>query len=368
MMKDTLNIGLDTDKKSIDIAIAEPLGKGEVRYYGKIANDKTALLRVVKRLQKGGRALRVCYEAGPCGYAIHRWLTEVAGVTCEVVAPSLTPRRPGDRVKTNRRDCLSLARLLRAGELTAVWVPDPAHEALRDLTRARAAAVADLMRWRQRIASLLLRQHLPYAGKPWTKKHRAWLGRLVFAAPAHRLLMGELLEALDQAQARRDRFSAHIAELVPSWSLAWLVDALQALRGYRLINAATIAAEIGDPRRFANPRQLMAYVGLTVSEHSTGERRRRGHITKAGNGHARKTLVEAAWTYTRPARAAKAQAVDAAPALRAIAEKARHRLSARYRKLLARGKLAPVAVTAVARESLGFIWAIAQAAAPDGRS
>jgi transposase len=364
MTKDTLNIGLDTDKNAIDIAIAEPLPKGEVRYYGKIANDKTALLRVIKRLQKDGRRLRVCYEAGPCGYAIHRWLAEVAGVTCEVVAPSLTPRRSGDRVKTNRRDCLSLARLLRAEELTAVWVPDPTHEAMRDLTRARAAAVADLIRCRQRISSLLLRQHVCYAGKPWTKKHRAWLGRLTFAEPAHRLLIGELLEALDQAQARRDRLTAHVAELAPGWSLAWLVDALQVLRGYALINATTIVAEIGDVRRFANPRQLMAYVGLTVSEHSTGERVRRGRITKAGNGRARKALIEAAWTYARPARGPKAKAAQAAPALRAIADKARHRLSARYRKLRARGKLAPVAVTAVARESLGFLWAIAQAAAP----
>ncbi|HEY7383943.1 MAG TPA: IS110 family transposase [Beijerinckiaceae bacterium] len=364
MTKDTLNVGLDTDKNFIDIAIAEPLSAGEVRYYGKIANDKTALLRVVKRLQKDGRPLRVCYEAGPCGYAIHRWLTEVAGVSCEVVAPSLIPRRSGDRVKTNRRDCLSLAKLLRADELTAVWVPDPAHEAMRDLTRARAAAVADLTRCRQRLGSLLLRQHVRHAGQPWTKKHRAWLGRLTFEAPAHRLLIDELLEALDQAQARRDRLSAHIAELAPRWSLAWLVDALQVLRGYQLINATTIVAEIGDVRRFANPRQLMDYVGLTVSEHSTGERVRRGGITKAGNGRARKALVEAAWTYTHPAKGAKAKAAQATPALRAIAEKARHRLSARYRKLRARGKLAPVAVTAIARESLGFIWAIAQAAAP----
>lgn len=364
MTKDTLTIGLDTDKNTIDIAIAEALPKGEVRYYGKIANDKTALLRVIKRLQKDGRPLRVCYEAGPCGYAIYRWLTDVAGVTCEVVAPSLTPRRAGDRVKTNRRDCLSLAKLLRAEELTAVWVPDPTHEAMRDLTRARAAAVADLMRCRQRLGSLLLRQHVRYAGKPWTKKHRAWLGRLTFAAPAHRLLIGELLEALDQAQARRDRLNAHIAELAPSWSLAWLVDALQVLRGYALINATTIVAEIGDVRRFANPRQLMDYVGLTVSEHSTGERVRRGRITKAGNGRARKALVEAAWTYVHPAKGTKAKAAQATPALRAIADKARHRLGARYRKLRARGKPAPVAVTAMARESLGFIWAIAQAAAP----
>ncbi len=365
MTKDTLYVGLDTDKKHIDVALAEPLPQGELRYYGKIANDKTALLRVIKRLRKDGRALRLCYEAGPCGYAIHRWLEGVAGVTCEVIAPSMTPRRPGDRVKTNRRDCLALARLLRAGELTAVWVPDAAHEAMRDLVRGRAAAVADLVRCRQRIASLLLRQHLRYAGKPWTKKHRAWLGGLALPEAAHRLLLGELLDALDQAEARRDRLSDHLAERAPTWSLAWLVEALQVLRGYQLINAATIVAEIGDPRRFENPRQLMGYVGLGVSEHSTGERVWRGHITKAGNGRARKALVEAAWTYARPAKAAKAEVARQAPAVRAIADKARHRLGDRYRKLVTRGKLPAVAVTAVARESLGFIWAVARAAAPD---
>ncbi|MGH6961903.1 MAG: IS110 family transposase, partial [Dongiaceae bacterium] len=168
MTKDTLNVGLDTDKKYIDIGLAEPLPKGEVRYYGKIANDKMALERVIKRLRKDGRPLRVCYEAGPCGYGIHRWLDGTPGVTCEVIAPSLTPRRPGERVKTNRRDCLTLARLLRAEELTAVWVPDAAHEAMRDLVRTRAAATGDLNRCRQRIGSLLLRQHIGYGGKPWT--------------------------------------------------------------------------------------------------------------------------------------------------------------------------------------------------------
>src|SRR5882724_5834239 len=224
-MKTTLYVGLDTDSKYIDVGLAEPLPQGEVRYWGKLANEPASVDRLVRRLQKDGRELVVCYEAGPCGYGLYRQLSCKPGVTCQVVAPSLIPRRPGDRVKTNRRDCLSLAKLLRAEELTAVWVPDPAHEAMRDLTRARAAAVADLVRCRQRLGSLLLRQHVRYAGKPWTKKHRAWLGRLAFPAPAHRLLMVELLEALDQTQARRDRFNAHIAELAPRWSLAWLVDA-----------------------------------------------------------------------------------------------------------------------------------------------
>jgi transposase len=364
MNEHILYVGLDTAKNEIDVAVAEPLPGGEVRYWGKVANEATALDRLVKRLQQGSRRLRVCYEAGPCGYGIYRRLNAKPDVSCEVVAPSLTPRRPGMRVKTNRRDCLTLAKLLRSEELTAAWVPDAAHEAIRDLVRARGAAVEDLVRCRQRIAGFLLRQEIRYAGKPWSKKHRVWLGRLELSAPAHRLMFGEMLEALDQAQTRRDRLTEHMAELVPSWSLAWLVEALQALRGYRLINAASLVAEIGDPRRFASPRELMGYLGMVPSEHSTGNRVQRGPLTKTGNRRARKVLIEAAWTYARRAKAACPRAGHQPPAVRAIAEKARHRLSGRYRRLLARGKLGVVAIAAVARESLGFIWAIAQAAGP----
>lgn len=365
-MKHTLYVGLDTDSKHIDVALAEPLPHGEVRYWGQIANEPASVERLVKRLRKDGRELVVCYEAGPCGYGLYRQLSGRPGVTCQVVAPSLIPRRPGDRVKTNRRDCLSLAKLLRAQELTAIWVPDAAHEAMRDLVRARSAAQGDLNRCRQRIGGFLLRQGIRYgAGKQRTKRHRLWLGRLDFAEAAHRLMFAELLDALDQAQARHDRLVDHIRELVPHWSLAWLVDAIQALRGYRLINAATVAAEIGDPRRFSSPRPLMAFLGTVPSEHSTGDSVRRGGITKTGNRRARKALIEAAWTYTRRIQAAARTPSHHAPAVRAIAEKARHRLSGRYRRLLARGKLPQVAVTAIARESLGFIWAIAHAAAPE---
>jgi transposase len=364
MREHIVYVGLDTAKNHIDVAVAEPLPGGEVRYWGKVANDGPALDRVICRLQRDGRRLQVCYEAGPCGYGIYRRLNAKPHVSCEVVAPSLTPRRPGVRVKTDRRDCLTLVKLLRAEELTAAWVPDAAHEAMRDLIRTRAGAVADLVRCRQRIAAFLLRQEIRYAGKPWTKKHRVWLGRLELAAPAHRLMFGEMLEALDQAQARRDRLSDHIAELVPSWSLAWLVEALQALRGYRLINAASLVAEIGDPRRFASPRELMGYLGMVPSEHSTGDTVRRGGLTKTGNRRARKVLIEAAWTYTRKAKMACGRAGRQPAAVRAIAEKARHRLSSRYRRLTAGGKLGVVAIAAVARESLGFIWAIAQAAGP----
>lgn len=361
MTEHTLYVGLDTAKNSIAVATAEPLPGGEVRWWGKIANTPAAVARLIKQLRGAGRRLEVCYEAGPCGYGLYRQLAAVREVSCVVAAPSLIPRRPGERVKTDRRDALKLATLLRAGEIAPVWVPDAAHEAMRDLVRARAAAVADLMRCRQRITSFLLRQGIAYVGKPWTQKHRRWLGGLSFAHRAHQLMFAEWLAALDQAQAQRDRLTADIAELVPDWSLAWLVEALQALRGYRLIHAATLAAEVGDPRRFESPRQLMSYLGLVPSEHTSAERVRRGAITKAGNSCARKVLIEAAWRYARPG---KGPAKAAAPALAAIAEKARQRLSQRYRQLVARGKRTPVAITAIARESLGFIWALARAAAP----
>lgn len=361
MGETTLYVGLDTGKNSIDVAIAEPLPGGEVRYWGRIPNEAAALDRLVKQLQKGGRRLQFCYEAGPCGYGIYRRLNAKPGVSCQVVAPSMMPRRPGDRVKTNRRDAQTLVKLLRAEELTWSWVPDEAHEAMRDLVRTRGTAVQSLTRCRQHIGSFLLRQEIRYAGKPWTKKHRAWLGRLEFAAPAHRLMFGEMLGELDQAQARLARLEDHIRELVAGWSLGWLVDALQALRGYRLINAVTLVAEIGDPRRFQSPRDLMGYLGMVPSEHSTGDKVRRGKLTKTGNRRARRVLIEAAWPYARPIKTA---AAHPSAAVRTIADKARHRLARRYRALLARGKCANVAIVAVARESIGFIWAIAHVAAP----
>lgn len=262
MTKHTLYVGLDTAKTSIVVAVAEPLPFGAVRSWGKIANTPAAVERLIGQLRGAGSALKVCYEAGPCGYGLYRQLAGMADVSCVVAAPSLIPRAPGARVKTDRRDALKLATLLRAAAIVPVWVPDRAHEAMRDLVRARAMAVEDVTRCRQRIGGFLLRQGIAYVGKAWSKKHRGWLGGLAFAHAAQQRMVAEFLVALDQAEARRDRLTEHIAELVPAWSLAWLVEALQALRGYRLIHAATLAAEIGDPRRFDNPRQLMAFVGL----------------------------------------------------------------------------------------------------------
>jgi transposase len=363
MLESTAFVGLDTDKTGIDIAVAEGQIGGEVRYLGRIGATAVGLSKAIKKVQERHPRLAVVYEAGPCGYGIHRRLNAMPGVICQVAAPSLIPRRPGVRVKTNRRDAIALAKLHRAGELTAIWVPDAAHEAMRDLVRARGQAMADLTRHRQRIGGFLLRQEISYAGRPWTKAHRLYLTGLTFAFPAQQRMWSELLIALDQAKARRDRLDQLIEEQIPGWSLAWLVEALIILRGFQRLSAAILAAEIGDPRRFSSPTQLMGFLGLTASEDSTGDKRRQGGLTKTGNSRARKTLIESAWTYARLAKPSDHQAAGP-PALTAVADKARHRLSLRYRTLRAAGKRQTVAIVAVARELTGFVWAIAHAAKP----
>ena len=282
-----------------------------------------------------------------------------------VVAPSLIPTKPGDRVKTNRRDALSLVKLLRAGELTAVWVPDPRHEAMRDLTRGRGAAGEDSRRKRQQISSFLLRQglHYPHKRATWTKAHMTWLASQKLEHPEQRLAFEEMLLALRQARERIERLEQAIRAAVPDWSLAEVVTALMAMRGIDLISASTFLAEIGDLSRFQTPRELMAYLGLVPSEHSTGDTVQHGPITKAGNRRARRTLVECSWSYQHPPRVGKeklAKVAAAPPAVREIAWKAQCRLSARYRALVRKGKGANVAVTAVARELAAFIWAISR--------
>ncbi len=290
------------------------------------------------------------------------------GQDCMVVAPSLVPTRPGDHVKTNRRDAVSLPRLHRAGELTAVWVPEAAHEAMRDLIRARTSAVEDLRAARQRLQGFLLRHDLIYSGRShWTQAHRRWLAGLAFDHPAQQIVFQEYLHAIDDAEARRDRLTRQIRERLPCWSMAPLVAALPAMRGVALLAAVTLVAEIGDFRRFANPRQLMAYLGLVPSEYSSGKRVARGRLTKAGNSHARRVLVEGAWTYRMPARVsphvARASGWLAQRGPRDCLEGAGSvvcALPASGRQ----GKTQDLVTTAIAREMAAFAWAVAQHVEP----
>jgi transposase len=290
------------------------------------------------------------------------------GHECVVVAPSLIPKRAGDRVKTDRRDADSLARLHRAGELTAVWVPDAGHEAMRDLVRARATAVRVLGKARQHLQGFLLRHERVYRGaRAWTLAYRRWLTTVRFEHPAQQIVLQDYIHAVQAAEVRRDRLTGQIEELLPNWSMAPVVAALQAMRGIALVVAVTVVAEVGDFRRFANPRQLMAYLGLVPSEHSSGSSVRRGGITKAGNALARRVLIEGAWTYRMSARVSRKihDRLEPLPtAIRDLAWKAQVRLCARYRRLAAAGKPKVVVTTAIAREMVGFIWAIARSAQP----
>jgi transposase len=273
-------IGLDVHKDTIAVALAEAGGDKDVREYGKITNTPTALKALATKLSRGGRQLLFCYEAGPCGYGIQRQ-SSLAGHECIVVVPSLIHRKPGDRIKTDRRDAINLAKLHRAGELTSVWVPDPAHEAIRDLVCARLAAVRSLGQARQQLTSFLLRHGHHYHRPAWTLMHRRWMAGLRFERAAHHIVLEDCIAAVEAATARRDRLEAHI-EAVPNWSLAPMVRALQGLRGMALVAAATMVAELGDTTRFASPCQLMAYLSLVPSEHSSGAARRQGASRKRG--------------------------------------------------------------------------------------
>jgi transposase len=356
-------VALDTAKLRNAVAIAQAGRAGEVRFLGEIENSGTATAKLVRNLAGKYQRLTFCYEAGPTGYGLYRQIKSL-GHECIVVAPSLIPKKPGDRVKTNRRDALGLVKLLRAGELTAVWVPDARHEAMRDLTRARDAAVEDLRAKRQQVSSFLLRQGLHYAGKKtWTKAHMSWLAGQQIAYREQRIAFEEMLLAVRQAQERIARLEEAIRAAVPDWSLSAVVTALMAMRGIDLVSATGFLAEIGDLSRFQTPRELMAYLGLVPSEDSTGDTVKRGPITKAGNRRARRILVECAWSYRHPPRVGKKKQdkVAAAPRpVREIAWKAQCRLSARYRALSRKGKHASVAVTAVARELAGFVWAVSR--------
>jgi transposase len=355
-------VGMDVHKATIAVSVAESDG-GEVRYLGEIANSVEAIVKLVRQLRKGNAGLSFCYEAGPCGYGIHRQLTEL-GWDCQVVAPSLIPKKAGDRVKTDRRDSMMLARLHRAGELTAVWVPNDEQEALRDLTRAREDMKNLQLKAKQRLSAFLLRYGKCYAGKShWTQAHFRWLEEMKFTHPVQQIVFQEYVDTVRAMGKRVDSLDRQL-EAAAGASVFWpVIEALMALRGIALLAATTIVAEIGDLHRFASAPQLMAYLGLVPSEHSSGTTKSRGSITKTGNGHARRILIEAAWAYRHPARKTaylQRRAERSSEAVQEIAWNAQKRLCARYRLMENKGKLKVQSCTAVARELAGFIWAIGQ--------
>jgi len=361
MDKNIRHLGLDVDTEKIAVAVAEP--GGEVRSLGSIPNREESVRQLVKKLGPA-KQLRACYEAGPHGYGLY-WQLSGLGVHCDVVAPTLVPVKSGDRVKTNRRDAEKLARCYRSGDLTAVWVPDAAHEALRDLVRAREVAKKDQLRARHRLGKFLLRRGLRAAAgvKSWTVKHLMWVKTLRFEHAAQEATFLDYLHEVEHAAERVVRLDGAIDQAIETApaEMRAVIAGLQALRGIKKVSAATIVAEVGPLSRFCRPKQLMGYSGMVSSEDSTGNSVRRGAITKTGNAHLRRIVGEAAWAYQyRPAMSPllKKRQEGLSEEVKEIAWKAQHRLCSRYRRLMAKGKLRQKVATAIGRELLGFIWAI----------
>ena len=360
-MKRVRFVGMDVHAETIAVAVAEP--DGEVRSLGTIPNRHEAVRRLTKKLGRPEQ-LRVCYEAGPCGYVLYWWLTEL-GVKCDVVAPTLVPVRAGDRVKTDRRDALKLVRSYRGGDLTPVWVPDREHEALRDLVRAREAAKKDQLRARNRLSKFLLRHGLrpTVRASAWTQAYMKWVCDLRFEQRALEFTHLDLMHEVEHAAERIARLERAIDEAVQNVPepMRSVIAALQALRGVGKISAVTLAVEVGQFSRFAKARQFMGYSGAVSSEYSSGERTSRGRITKTGNAHVRRIGIESAWSYRHlptlgPTLRRRQQGVP--ERVKQIAWKAQSRLHARYRRLAARGLPKQKIITALGRELLGFVWAI----------
>jgi len=363
MTKKVKYIGLDVHKNTISIGIADQNRDGEVRYYGQISNDIKVLSKVLRKIIAQGFELKCVYEAGGCGYYLYRYLTH-NGIDCAVVAPSKIPRKSGDRQKNDKRDCLNLARLHRAGELTLVYVPNEEDEALRDLVRARSDSQNAHKKAKQQLGAFLLRHQIVFSGKSkWSKAYFNWLSTLSLPHPAQQITLQEYIDTVNTCNDRVERLTKQIEHLSGQSRLSELIKSLQAMRGISLITAATLAAELGDFQRFEHPGQVMAYLGLVPSEHSSGDKQRKGPITKTGNSHVRKALVESAHAYRLPARKSKAimqRQEGVGQAVRDIAWKAQLRLCGRYWMLVNRGKRANVTKTAIARELAGFTWAIAK--------
>ncbi len=362
-------VGLDVHKETIAVAVAEP-GRSEPVYRGEVANRPKSVEKWLSKLSGAyeGGLLAFCYEAGPCGYGLYRQIS-ASGHDCQVVAPSRIPRTPGERVKTDRRDALKLARLLRSGDLRAVWVPDQEQEMMRDLSRARDDMKEQERKARQQLNAFVLRhgRHWARGKSRWTQAHYNWLESLRFEQPWQQVTLQEYIDAAKEASARVAQFDAHLMGALAEWSLAPVVESLIALRGVDKLTAIVLLAELGDISRFDSPKELMAFLGLVPSEHSSGGRRRQGAITRTGNGHARRVLVESAWSYRFPARQTmhlKRKAKNASASAKKIAWAAQKRLCGRYRTLIQCGKHKNVVCVAIARELVGFVWDIVRQEMP----
>jgi transposase len=359
----TLYVGMDVHKDSIAVAYVAEDHPPDVIFLGTIGTRQCDIDQLIRKLQSKSPHLVFVYEAGPCGYWLYRYLTK-KGHNCWVVAPSLIPKKAGDRVKTDRRDAVQLARLMRSGDLTPVYVPQVEDEAIRDLSRAREDTIQDLKAAKFRLKAFLLRHDIRYTGRAtWGPAHLRWLSEVVCATPAQQIVFQEYVRAVNEHAERLHRLEHALHEQVQTWRLQPVIEALQALRGVQFTVAVTIVAELGDLTRFDNPRQLMSYLGLTPSEYSSGERRRQGSITKTGNTHARRALIEGAWAYRYPAKVSRhlqLRLEQLPKPLQDISWKAQVRLCQRYRRLMARGKHANQVVVAIARELIAFMWAIAQ--------
>jgi transposase len=358
----TLYVGLDVHKDSIAVAYVAQEHGVEVTYLGTSGTRHVDIDQLVRKLQSKAKHLVFVYEAGPCGYWLYRYLTQ-KGYDCWVVAPSLIPKKAGDRVKTDRRDAVQLARLMRSGDLTPVYVPTVEDEAIRDLCRAREDALRDLKAAKLRLKAFLLRHDIRYTGQAtWNPAHLRWLAEVVCPTPAQQIVFQEYVRAVNEHTERLQRLEQELQEQVTSWRLHPVVEAFQALRGVQFTVAVTMVAELGDLTRFDHPRQLMKFLGLIPSEYSSGERRQQGSITKAGNTHARRALVEGAWAYRYPAKVSRhlqLRLEQQPKAIQDISWKTQVRLCKRYRRLMARGQHANQVVVAIARELVGFMWAMA---------
>ena len=360
-----LFIGLDTHKEFNEVAYIEEHRGAQPVHLGRVSSSKVAVQKLVRQFESKypSATLHFVYEAGPCGYWIYRLITSL-GHCCYVVAPSLIPKKPGEKIKTDKRDALKLAKLLKSEDLTPIYVPEPEDEAVRDLSRAREVAMKDLKDAKYQLKALLLRNNINYKGTAnWSQKHLRWLTELVLPHPAQHIVLQEFLQTITERISRLERLDNELTHHVHQWRYYPVVKAIQAMRGVRLLVATGVVAELGDLTRFDHPRKLMSYLGLVPSEHSSGGKRHIGAITKCGNGRARRLLVEGAHTYRYAANISTdmQKRQEGLPKdIIDIAWKAQIRLCKRYKKMIAKGKHYNLVVTAIAREMIAYIWAIAR--------